>query len=146
MFYGFRSLAGAIEHGFTLIELLIVLNVVGVLLVLAVPSYLSFRVRSADAVAKANIRGAVHAAEMFAIDNTGAKGDADNKKATTGYKGMTADLLRTGYNPGLASVNIVPGKTTVTAYCISAAQNGRAWSALGPGITTASFKNNDKCK
>ena len=47
------------EAGFTLIELLNVIVMIGILLLLAVPSYLGLRTRAAQATAKANIRDAL---------------------------------------------------------------------------------------
>ena len=85
--------------------------------------------------------------EQFSVDNVGSKGDADDKKGTTGYKGMTADLLRSNYDGGVAAnLTVVAGETNDSAYCLSVTQNGRIWSALGPGISEASFKQNKNCK
>ena len=55
------------QQGFTLIELLIVLVVTGILVAIAVPSYLGFRTRAADSAAKANIRAALPAVEQFLL-------------------------------------------------------------------------------
>ena len=141
-----RQALKAHEQGFTLVELLIVLEIIGVLLLVAVPAYHGIETRAADTSAKANIRAAIPAVEAFASDNIGAKGDADNKRTTTGYKGMTAALLRKS-DPGISStLTVVSGKTTATAYCLTDTQRGRPWSALGPGAESSSFKSNNKCK
>ncbi len=68
------------ESGFTLIELLIVLVIIGILLAIAVPSYLGFKDRANAAAAQANVRSAVPAIEAYYADNGS-------------YTGMTATTL-----------------------------------------------------
>jgi type IV pilus assembly protein PilA len=58
----------ASEKGFTLIELLVVIVILGILVAIAVPSYLSFRGNAQQAAAQANVRSAIPAAEGYYQD------------------------------------------------------------------------------
>ena len=76
------------ESGFTLIELLIVLVIIGILLAIAVPSYLGFKDRANKTAAQANVRSAIPAVEAYYADT----GHYTNMATTTGDAPDTTGL------------------------------------------------------
>jgi type IV pilus assembly protein PilA len=57
------------ERGFTLTELMVVVLIIGILLVIAVPTFLGARTRAQDSAAQSNLRSTQSAAAVVYTDN-----------------------------------------------------------------------------
>jgi type IV pilus assembly protein PilA len=116
------------EEGFTLIELLVVIVIIGILLAIAIPSYLGFRDRANRADAQANLRQAVPSAEAYYSDNQTYIGMTE--VATAGPNNDLRD-----YDTGLSTdVTVGPAAgQTATSYCLQATHGGFTYHITGPG-------------
>ena len=112
------------EKGFTLIELLVVIIILGILMAIAVPAYMSFRGRANDSAAQANVTAAVPAMEAFATDNGT-------------YTGATLVALQ-AIDAGVK----LDGDPVIAAggasYCIQSTVNATTFHIDGPGGDAAS--------
>ena len=126
------------EQGFTLIELLVVIVIIGILLAIAVPSYLGFKDRADTRAAQSNVRAAVPAVEAYYSDCGTYANETAATCGTPAARVFDATNLKSDYDQGLA----ITGSKAVTiesvaggdSYCISAeGAEGEYWVKAGPG-------------
>ena len=125
----------ASEEGFTLIELLVVIIILGILVAIAVPAYLSFAGSAKKAAAQANVRSAIPAAESYYQDTSGLNPTPGTYASISGAK------LRSEA-PGVSpNVKATPLNTT-NGYCVEDTEpNGVVYDYIGgtPGVVTGAI-------
>ena len=110
----------ASEQGFTLIELLVVMIILGILVAIAVPAYLSFTATAHTSAAEANVRSAIPAAESL-YENTGS------------YATMTPAAL-VAIAPGV-KVDHAVSESTGAGYCLDASSGTTSYYYAGGSWT-----------
>jgi prepilin-type N-terminal cleavage/methylation domain-containing protein len=97
-----RRLEG--EQGFTLVELMIVLMTLGILLTIAVPSYLSFKDKANRTAASQDVSQAFRAVQSYNADNfPQSKNDPNADPADTGFANISLSALQTKYDASIDS-------------------------------------------
>jgi type IV pilus assembly protein PilA len=100
------------ERGFTLIELLVVVAIIGVLVAIAVPMFLNQIAKARDATAKANVREAASAMNVYITEENALPATIDDLKGH-GFQGSDPQV-----------VMFVGGTVAAPQWCLSAPTNG----------------------
>jgi len=113
------------EKGFTLIELMVVLTVISTLSSIAVPNFLSYKVKARDAVVKADLKNSMRFLDLYFIENDTYPATSDDLLAA-GFR-LSKDVSFTRYSIGTFG----DGQQTVHMH-IQHSLSSYAWHANYP--------------
>ena len=111
------------KKGFTLIELMIVIAIIGILAAIAIPQFTTYRTRSLNSAAVADLRNAATAQESYFVDNQS-------------YCGTVATITGATYGLYLSdNVTLTVTAATASGYTMTTSHSSgnTTYTLSGPG-------------
>jgi type IV pilus assembly protein PilA len=132
----FRSSRITDNRGFTLIELLVVLLIMGILVAIALPSFLTQRAKAQDGDAKSAASTAATALESYATESDNGYSDATTAKLAAiepTLSDLGSRLSVSGTSHDGYTVSVLSTSTYGTAFSVTRVSNGTVEHTCSPG-------------